>query len=1545
MAIVRPAPPALSGELSLYHTTDPLLSNSPVLAFYGPAATIGATSSRIQIHVFTPAGLGSYPRLAVSPNAAHYSAVSSLPREEQGDEVIRGLAFGLKKYFVELSEDVRDIWCVETKASAPAALFTNEHVAILASRMTRVENTEEVIEHLSRAFGEQRLSWVDVDVVLPSGAIKQHQDGRDTDDLKALSERYGRYAELIESLGELSFLPTSALKRAPSKASTIGRTASFLRLQKENLRKEIQELLDTEERYVDRISELETLFKTVTNDAQGHPQQGLVDLFPAAIEDIADLNAAFLRGLRTIVRSTETTALIDIETTDPDVPAPLQPHQAVLPDNQGAVAVANCLCDWFPQFSEGYRKYMRSHENSAQLLRDLMKDLDSPQAADLQDFGEQKLFSLLIEPIQRLPRYNLYIDNIVKQLPFRHPAIKPFLKARDLISDICDYEDLSDLAKTTMERLRARVTDWPSETQPSGRLVTAADFTRLSPPYDLESGNVDQGILLVFTQSLVVLGNAGQHAVSAKSLLNELESGPAATQHLHNRTTTHLRFLRQVQLNSVDCLEVLNGEALEFLSDEQHTSSTGSQDTSCQTLRLHGSYERRAERLLEELCKARIEGRFSEAERDGTKWEVRASDPIADTVNLFSAVFEDSNPDFTSMRTSCAPIRVIVDIDRHTHRPRAGQNGVRTVASVSPLRDGLWRLAIDSLDGKVAPEHVPASTLVRALRKKLTVLTASQFGIEQPALTACLLATHADILLSIDLRFKTEGEEASQTSRQERTNRPMSPKKFLSSFLSSTGSGSQPPMALKKQLPPLPPTSLPRAPTMNPPSLKPPSRGSRPSSKDQPTPTSVLSMRSTDQLDNPLKKLEDTLSAYLLALQARKGNIVGRNLKMRASADELAANELYNTLLEDPSMMVLAAQAPVDVLFVAFEKFLNVAWKEVIGQVMPFASIQEIQAKAETSFPADFDEFFKSTLSSFPPQNQRAFRGIMKLLADLLDGTGNDSDRGILTCAFAELLVTEGNPHDYIALIDRFVDDPDTYFGEPLEDVQKAADSSTSPHKRARSTNSASITSNTSSLRKKFGFGLSRENSKSEPESKMASVWRSLSKSTRGDASPGGHLPKVPLHRSQSTDADVRVAASRPVSYDGALSTFGEDLSFTGSNLNLNLGLGLGLSTIGEHPSFIPTQPPRKKRRSSLSDLKALEVTQQASPAYSPAAARHPPVAQRVNVDKSLPSSPLPSSPSSRGGSGRFGSPSRDSARSRLPTSFLKENSPGPTRGLGIGELRPKSSDSKGNDSLVSSRPKSSDSKANEVVITSRPTSGIPTLTPRGLSPQKATAAVQTSPVRAGLAERPGAGNIVKKPSPSTEKTIRSPVTVTETGSPKKLRMQSPQKLRERLQNEQNAIAATQATLANELSKIGDELASTPNRTGSQAIRSHAHAATPTDLAQRVLRMEMQLSTQIADLTSQLASIQSDFATSLAVSEAKCKRLDDLYRESNAENEALYARFNDELGRVVKAVRGGEALEELKLKLKESQEEATKVKRENVRLKRENLGLRAQLRE
>ena len=269
------------------------------------------------------------------------------------------------------------------------------------------------------------------------------------------------------------------------------------------------------------------------------------------------------------------------------------------------------------------------------------------------------------------------------------------------------------------------------------------------------------------------------------------------------------------------------------------------------------------------------------------------------------------------------------------------------------------------------------------------------------------------------------------------------------------------------------------------------------------------------------------------------------------------------------------------------------------------------------------------------------------------------------------------------------------------------------------------------------------------------------------------------------------------------------------------------------------------------------------------------------------------------------------------------------------------------------------------------------------LAPKTGSPQHRTPHTRSALSERPGTANIVR-PSPQPGRKPRSNTISTISGaspvpsplpSPlpaqaKKLRMQSPQKLRERLQNEQAYLTTTQNHIQDELLLIGDELTSTPTRTGSirpkpLTIRSggaigtssfatststrppssQSHNNNTADLTQRLLKLESQLPTQIETASARISAIHADLTSSLAVSETKARKLDELYRESNSENEALYARFNDELGRILKAVRSGDGVGELKRQVREQQEEVARLKRENGRLKRENVGLRAQMRE
>lgn len=680
-----------------------------------------------------------------------------------------------------------------------------------------------------------------------------------------------------------------------------------------------------------------------------------------------------------------------------------------------------------------------------------------------------------------------------------------------------------------------------------------------------------------------------------------------------------------------------------------------------------------------------------------------------------------------------------------------------------------------------------------------------------------------------------------------------------------------------------------------------------------------------ETLKSPAALLEETFVAYVVALRSRSGNVVGKVLRSRAIADELAVNELYNALLEDPNKLQAAAEVSVDVLFAAFEKFLGRAWRERMGPIIPANVIKDMQSTFDLGKPVLFAQHFKRSLDDLSPQNKRAFTSTINLLSELLDASGNDGDRGALVASFAEALVVDGNPHDYIMLLDRLVDDYDALFSDASTVLGDG--SVTGSLIRTRSFNTGSISSNASSLRKKFGFGtLTRENSKTESESKVASIWRTLSKNSKpaGDSqSQPPSLSKsqgISLGRSRSTDLDTRMLPPlRPVSRDRPTtsdSTYQDEPRSRPGSSHLNPST---LSSIHENMPTKPITLPKKKRRSSLSDLKSLHEPDPVT-AWSPLQPRKLATFQDANGAVQTPSrTPAPvkqsptqqvtrQSPQTSGLPRRFGSPQR------------KENSPlqgAPPRKAGSPSM-PRTPSAK---EVVKHG-------SGEVVITS-------------FNHQKRQTSRSNIPApRGGLSERPWPPNGNKTPPKKA------------TAPSQKLRMQSPQKIRERLSQEQRNLTISDESFQAEMTKIGEEMATyklqrspTKPRSAVPASRSAQSTLSLESLSSQLNMLSTNLSRFTETQKASLSSISSDIDSSLLVSEKKARKLDELYREANAENEALYERFNDELGKILGKVRRGEGVEETRSRLKEAQDEVIKLKRENGKLKREAIGLRSMLKD
>jgi len=922
---------------------------------------------------------------------------------------------------------------------------------------------------------------------------------------------------------------------------------------------------------------------------------------------------------------------------------------------------------------------------------------------------------------------------------------------------------------------------------------------------------------------------------------------------------------------------------------------------------LTGPNEGKASRFLEDLAKTRVEGRFSEMERESQKWEARCANGLDLTV--FSALFEQKEP-VPEGRGPPARIRILVDPGKSGLSVKTPLDAVDVAASVSIVGDGFYRLEVVGPNDYSTKDHLTAVEFLPVLTKRIGNILQMRSQIRNPALVPTLLLRNQHILQS--LRIITDYNM--ETVSHGRSSRPHSPVKILKNLFE--GGVSKENTSFRKPLG--------SSASIDFPQLL-PTPQSRPSSNDGPS-KGVIGVSSAHDAIEGLTRHEETMLSYILAMHARKGNIVGKVLRARQSADELAVNDLYNSLLEDPSKHQLAAEVPVDVLFAAFEKFVKIAWHDKMGPIISRQAYKNIQLKMDAA--GDFDDVFRAAICDMAPQNQRAFRDIVKLLVDLLHGTGNDGDRGMLTISFAELLVPEGNPHEFVSVLDRLVEDSDPLLSEQALSGQPTPRGSMTSESRSRATNTGSLTSNTSSLRKKFGFGtLTRKSSKiqSEGEPEINSVWRTLSKSKHSSDSQPASTSKAALGRSNSTDAgDYRVSPKRPVSRDRptVLGAFGFDQQPS----------PFALSTIGENPV---AGPPRKKRRSSVSDMRSLQTSAGNTPTFmSPKT----PTGEGIDtsilkesprtpspVKQSMIPAPSPSTPKFSHSTIRGTSPAR------------RENSPQRALPRPLNVTKQPASPQKSDQANITSKAHTSSRRRKDSTA-----SGIPKLAP-------------------GLSERPSAGNVRKLPptpgSPEKNPLVERPTGIPAPSSPQKLKMQSPTKLRERLANEQKTIQNADAALQVELSKIGDEITKlSKGRAGSpqpsqrsQNGLSTSSSAAGGDAVKALEGRLASLSKKHADmmgvLTSRLDNLASDIASSLQVSESRSRKLDDLYREANAENEALYAKFNEELVRVLGCVKGGQAEEEGRLRMKVMEEEAEKLRRENGRLRREVVGLRAQLKE
>lgn len=623
----------------------------------------------------------------------------------------RGLAFGIMKYFGEMADAVKTALIVQNVASlrgrrptSATPMFGKEHAANIASSLVKVGNTTEIIKDVEAALQGQVISNVDVDLVLPPGTMKpfdllDHDNGDDEDDeFDPLAHRFGQYAPLIRLFGETCFLPTSKIKRAPSRPASMNRSRSFLRDQKLSLRREMGEFVDTEERYVIKIHEL---VNNIAEDFRAKAkrrqlgstspsEEDIEKLFPPSLDSILKANKGFLADIQKVMDDTEEEAMQDLED---DQPMFLTYRNSALGqskrDPTGAAAFAKVLLEWFPRFSECYQDYIRSSQVFPQLISHFVRQ-QSSFSSRVQQTGEQKLRSAIIEPVQRLPRYSLFIDNIVNYLPVAHPAIKSMLGARDIITAICSLDPIDGDTSQTIARLKSVVGKWPTAFIPQGRLISAADYVELPSPYHSPEDAIgsNSGILLLFADNVVICKKNRDAAISARGVMAEVDKPSAASMMASVAASAggsaripDLAFVESYVLQSVRFSESEDNRTVWMTTSA--SMERGPSPGERRAFLLRGSHEGKAFKWSEEVTKARIEGRFGEKERTSDKWELRQTLAKDANLSMYAAVFEEGVDTLITDRREPAPIRIVVDRERGTKGAPIGHYGVEIISNLT----------------------------------------------------------------------------------------------------------------------------------------------------------------------------------------------------------------------------------------------------------------------------------------------------------------------------------------------------------------------------------------------------------------------------------------------------------------------------------------------------------------------------------------------------------------------------------------------------------------------------------------------------------------------------------------------------------------------------------------------------------------------------------------------------------------------------------------------------------------------------------------------
>lgn len=397
-------------------------------------------------------------------------------------------------------------------------------------------------------------------------------------------------------------------------------------------------------------------------------------------------------------------------------------------DPSGAVAIARLFLEWFPKFTECYQDYIKASQHFPTLLNSFL-DPQSSFKQRVAQRGEQAIRSILIEPVQRLPRYSLLIDQIVGSLPMTHPALQLMLKSRDIITNICSMDDPLPAKPHVANRLRNMVESWPMELEPQGRLIGSADVVELKAPFQAAVNQADKsGVFLLFSDCIIVLKKMAG-TMTGRDLIREIDKPSAAgllismTNAAGGPATYEFVFTGWYNLADVRFTESADGTLVWMTATQEMKGAhagehkIGKSPTS-RCFFLTEALEGRAAKWGEDIVKARVEARFGEAEREDPCWTLRSTRMPDSNLGLHAAVFQEGADQLVEGRREPAPIRVVVDHEKGTKGAPVGHYGVEIVVDVKSKDLRRVSMVTVGLNGKQFQDEVALEDFLPTLSRR-----------------------------------------------------------------------------------------------------------------------------------------------------------------------------------------------------------------------------------------------------------------------------------------------------------------------------------------------------------------------------------------------------------------------------------------------------------------------------------------------------------------------------------------------------------------------------------------------------------------------------------------------------------------------------------------------------------------------------------------------------------------------------------------------------------------------------------------------------------